>query len=164
MGEFEPITTQEQLDEIISSRLKRDREATAKKYADYDDIKGKNDEYVKRIAELEKANGDLTKKYEGYDSQILDLQNKCKEYEADRRKTDIALEYGLPYAFASRLRGDTDEDIRKDAQDIMAVMKDSGRKSTKAAPSQSDDAGKGKPDGAKAAFAQLLTDLNVGGN
>ena len=35
MGEFEPITSQEQLDEIISSRLKRDREATAKKAHDY---------------------------------------------------------------------------------------------------------------------------------
>ena len=123
MGEFEPITTQEQLDEIISARLKRDREATAKKYADYDDIKGKNDEYVKRIAELEKANSDLTTKYEGYDSQLLDLQNECKEYEAKKKKTDIALEYGLPYGMASRLIGDTDEDIRKDAQDMMAMMK-----------------------------------------
>ena len=163
MGEFEPITTQEQLDEIISSRLKRDREATAKKYADYDDIKGKNAEYLKRIAELEKQQGDLTKKYEGYDSQILDLQNKCKDYEAARKKTDIALEYGLPYSMASRLKGDTDEDIRKDAQDMMDAMKGASRKA-KAAPAQSDDAGKGKPDGAKAAFAQLLTDLNVGGN
>ena len=162
MGEFEPITTQEQLDEIISSRLKRDREATAKKYADYDDIKGKNDEYVKRIAELEKANGDLTKKYEGYDSQILDLQNKCKDYEAARKKTDIALEYGLPYGMASRLKGDTDEDIRKDAQDMMAMMK--GATGRKKSPAQSDDTGKGKPDETQAAYAQLLTDLNIGGN
>lgn len=161
MGEFEPITTQEQLDEIISSRLKRDREATAKRYADYDDIKGKNDEYVKRIAELEKANGDLAKKYEGYDTQLLDLQNKCKDYEAARKKTDIALEYGLPYGMASRLKGDTDEDIRKDAQDMMAMMKGTGRKKS---PTQSDDTGKGKPDETKAAFSQLLTDLNIGGN
>lgn len=162
MGEFEPITTQEQLDEIISARLKRDREAMAKKYADYDDIKGKNAEYVQRIAELEKQQGDLTKKYEGYDSQILDLQNKCKEYEAARKKTDIALEYGLPYGMASRLIGDTDEDIRKDAQDMMAMMKGSGHKAK--APAQSDDAGKGKSDGTKAALSQLLTDLNIGGN
>lgn len=162
MGEFEPITSQEQLDEIISSRLKRDREATAKKYADYDDIKGKNDEYVKRIAELEKANGDLTKKYEGYDSQILDLQNKCKDYEAARKKTDIALEYGLPYGMASRLKGETDEDIRKDAQDMMAMMK--GTTGRKKSPAQSDDTGKGNSDGTKAALSQLLTDLNIGGN
>lgn len=161
MGEFEPITTQEQLDEIISSRLKRDREATAKRYADYDDIKGKNAEYVKRIAELEKANSDLTTKYEGYDSQLLDLQNKCKDYEAARKKTDIALEYGLPYGMASRLKGETDEDIRRDAQDMMAMMKGAGRKKS---PTQSDDTGKGKPDETKAALSQLLTDLNIGGN
>ena len=78
------------------------------------------------------------------------------------KKTDIALEYGLPYGMASRLKGDTDEDIRKDAQDMMAMMK--GATGRKKSPAQSDDTGKGKPDETQAAYAQLLTDLNIGGN
>lgn len=157
---FEPITTQEKLDEIISARLTREREATAKKYADYDDIKADSEKLSEKIKELERERADLTKKYEGYDTQILDLQKKCKDYEAARKKTDIALEYGIPYGMASRLRGESDEEIRKDAQEMLGMMR-SGRKPK--APEQSDDAGKGN-DSKTAAYTQLLNDLNIGGN
>ena len=46
---FEAITTQEQLDGIISDRLKRERETAekkaAEKYGDYDDLQKKVKDY-----------------------------------------------------------------------------------------------------------------------
>lgn len=39
--DFQPITSQEQLDGILKSRLAREREKVASKYADYDDLKAK---------------------------------------------------------------------------------------------------------------------------
>ena len=39
--EFEPITSQEQLDGILKGRLAREREQAAAKYADYDELKAK---------------------------------------------------------------------------------------------------------------------------
>ena len=39
--DFQPITSQEQLDGILKGRLAREREKVASKYADYDDLKAK---------------------------------------------------------------------------------------------------------------------------
>lgn len=39
--EFEPITSQEQLDGILKGRLAREREKATAKFADYDELKAK---------------------------------------------------------------------------------------------------------------------------
>jgi len=49
-----PITTQEDLDAIISERLKRKDEQMAKKYADYDDLRKSSEESAATIADLQK--------------------------------------------------------------------------------------------------------------
>lgn len=149
--EFTPITTQEDLNKIIGERLTREREAASKKYADYDDIKGKNAEYAKQIEELNKKVASISEK----DTTIADLQKKVKQYETDSVKTRVAFEVGLNPKMASRLVGDNEDDIRKDAQAIYEMM---GNK--KKAPSQSDDAGK-KADksGVEAAYRSLLDNI-----
>ena len=48
MSEFKTIETQEELDNIVKERLRRERE----KFADYDDLK-------KRVSELESENSAL---------------------------------------------------------------------------------------------------------
>lgn len=146
--EFTPITTQEDLNKIIGERLTRERESTAKKYADYDDIKGKNAEYAKQIEALNKQVEESSKK----DSTILKLQSQIKKYEVDSVKNKVAYEVGLNPQFASRLNGDTEDDIRKDALSVMEMFSKSKHKS----PEQSDDAGKGKGDSKDNAFRALL--------
>lgn len=57
--EFEPITSQEQLDGILKGRLAREREKVSAKYADYDDLKAKAAKFdeaeAAQMSDLEKA-------------------------------------------------------------------------------------------------------------
>ena len=59
---FEPIATQEEFDERVKARLRRERERVMSEYSDYEDIKAaaadsakKLDEQGRRIKELEAA-------------------------------------------------------------------------------------------------------------
>lgn len=113
---FEVIDTQEKLDAIVADRLRRERETIGKKYADYDNIKKTNADYEKQIGEMTKAADDAAKKYADYDKRLADLQGKLKGYETNSVKMRIAHETGIPYELAERLSGETEDDIRKDAE------------------------------------------------
>lgn len=120
--EFNPITTQEQLDAVIGERIKREKETLAKKYGDYDSLKTKVADYEKQIGDMSKAAEEAGKKYAGYDKVVADLQKQIKGYESSSVKTRIAHETGLPYELAGRLSGDTEDDIRRDAESLLKVM------------------------------------------
>ena len=115
MSDFKTIETQEELDAIILKRVEQAkrsvRQELEEQYAGYDELKEKADGLEKeletskqRIAELEP------------------LEQKVHEYETDSVKTIVALEEGLPYSFAARLNGDTEEAIREDAKAISKVI------------------------------------------
>ena len=120
---FEIIDTQEKLDAVISERLRREREAVGKKYADYDDLKAKTAAYEEQIAELTKAAEKSAKERKGYDDTIAQLQGRIKGYETASVKTRIAHETGIPFELASRLTGDDEEAIRKDAEALAKFVK-----------------------------------------
>jgi hypothetical protein len=115
MADFKPITTQEEFDAAIGDRIKRERESMAKKYGDYDDLKKRVADQETEIGTLTRERDDNAKKYAGYDKTVADLQAQVKGYEASSVKMRIAHETGIPYEMATRLRGETEEDIRKDA-------------------------------------------------
>ncbi|MEA4965392.1 MAG: DUF4355 domain-containing protein [Oscillospiraceae bacterium] len=117
-----PITTQEQLDTLIGERIKRERDTVAKKYGDYDDLKTKAADYEKQIGDLSKTIEDSGKKYAGYDQTIADLTAKVKGYETSSVKMRIAHETGIPYELATRLSGETEDDIRKDAEALSKLV------------------------------------------
>ena len=121
MGDFTPIESQEALDGIIGERLKRDREAQAKKYEGYvkpEDYAAKCQEYDSTIAGLQKTieDGKATA------SELESAKAQIKKYEIGSVKTKVAHELGLPYEMADRLRGETEEDIRKDAETLKGIM------------------------------------------
>jgi chromosome segregation ATPase len=119
MAEFTPITTQEEFDAAIGERLKREKEATAKKISDYEAANTKLSGQVGSLTkELEEAN----KKISGFDEERTALTAKIQGYESDSVKTRIALEIGLPYEMASRLSGDDEETIRKDAEGMYKLI------------------------------------------
>ena len=154
MAEFTPITTQAEFDAAIGERLKRERETLAKKYGDYEDLKTKVADYEKQIGQLTRDAADAAKKYAGYDKDLADLQAKVKGYETDSVKTRIALEAGLPYTMASRLCGESEEDIRADARSLASLM---GAGRTEAAPLHTGEpaGGSAKRDALRALNAQL---------
>jgi membrane protein involved in colicin uptake len=125
MAEFTENKTQEELDRIINDRLKRERESTAKKFEGWispDDQAKATADLQKQMDELTKSSAAQAKKYAGYDKDLAERDAKIKGYETASEKTKIALATGLPYDMASRLRGETAEDIQKDADALKAMM------------------------------------------
>ena len=148
MAEFVPITTQEEFDAAIASRLTREREKALRPYADYEQIKN----------DLETANSTLAAR----DATITDLTGQLQSARSDLAKTRIALEKGLPAALAERLTGETDDELRRDADSLLTLI--GGRKTRE--PSRSTE--KEKTGGKTGCFntddlRQVLNDMNLGG-
>lgn len=117
MAEFKIIETQEQLDAIVSERLKRDREAREKKYEGWispDDLKKINDDHASKIKAMEDAAAEVQKQLTEKDNQIAE----GARYRTDLEKTRIALAAGLKIDYADRLRGETAEEWKKDAETL----------------------------------------------
>ena len=55
--------------------------------------------------------------------QVAELNTRCQTYETDALKTRVAHEVGLPFDLAGRLTGSKEEDIRKDAQNLLQLIK-----------------------------------------
>ncbi len=100
--DFEPITTQEKLDELLAAeRAKFEGYASPENVAEYEKrIKTLTD----KAAKLEKTNAEL------------DSANKAHELNALKNK--VARESGLRYELADRLSGTTEEELRADAKKL----------------------------------------------
>lgn len=109
MAEFTPITTQEELDKAIEARLESER-ATIKK------------DYEGQITNLAGDLEEARKKNTEFETQLAERDNKIKGYETSATKSRIAREIGLPYEMAERLSGESEEDIRKDAETLKKVI------------------------------------------
>lgn len=116
---FEPIMTQEALDAIISDRLKREREKTAEKYADYDAVKAKVGEYEKQINGMNKQLETLGEK----EKEIESLKAANQKYETDSVKTRLAHEAGLPYGSTKYISGTTEDEIKASIADFQSFTK-----------------------------------------
>lgn len=152
---FKIIETQEQFDAAIADRLRRAEDKYKEKYSDYDVIKAQLDEIkTERDAltkQLEEANGKIT----GNNDVVSALKAQIAKHETDSVKTRIALEKGLPYEFASRLSGDDEEAIAKDAEKIAALIK------SQQAPAPLRDPEPALPGNTKdAALRSMLQDLS----
>lgn len=119
MSEFKTIETQEELDNIVKERIRRERE----KFGDYDELK-------KRVSELESENSALKSTVEddkqtraGLDAQITELQGQVSNYEIASLRTRIALQNGLPYDLADRLQGADEEALKADAERLAGFMR-----------------------------------------
>lgn len=55
--------------------------------------------------------------------QVNELKAQLAARELETKRLRIAAQTGLPAALVDRLRGETDEDIRKDAQTLLGVVK-----------------------------------------
>lgn len=128
MSEFKAIETQEQLDAIIGDRLKRQEEKIRKEYADYEDLKtavngfdAVKEEYEARIKEKEEI-------ISGHDALVADKDAKIKRLETDSLKVRIADSMGIPINMADRIKGETEDDIKADAEQLAPMLKGGHKK------------------------------------
>ncbi len=153
MADFTPINTQEEFDAAIGERLKRERETVSKKYGDYEDLKKRVADQESQIDTLTKERDDNAKKYAGYDKSLSELQTQVKAHETNSVKMRIAHETGIPFELAAKLSGETEEDIRKDAETMAKFV----TKSKYVGPLKSD--GKAEADGNRAALRTMLQNM-----
>jgi hypothetical protein len=93
--------TQADVDRIVADRLKREREATKTKYADYDDLKAK-------------AAGATT-----LEERVAGIEQQAKESEQRALRAEIANAKGLTPSQAKRLVGSTKEELEADADELL---------------------------------------------
>lgn len=95
---FTPITTQEELDKIVSSRLNRERE----KFADYEEVKAKAEQLaeVTEAAETAKAEAEA-------------LRGELETARGESLKQRVATEFGVPVNLIS---GADEDSLKASAQ------------------------------------------------
>lgn len=96
--EFTPINTQEEFDAAV-----------AEKYGD--------------VADLQSQLQTVTEERNGHAQTIAGLQKEIEGYKLGNLKQQIAREKGIPAEMASRLTGETEKDIRADADAMVAVIR-----------------------------------------
>ena len=115
-GGFEPITSQQQLDEIIKTRLNRERA----KYAGFDEIKAKAAEYdtykTTTDAALETARNDLA-------NAQAELAAYKMKAERDGWNAQVAQESGLPVELVADFSAETLEELQEKAKRHASTMK-----------------------------------------
>lgn len=94
--------TQADVDRIVADRLKRERETTKAKYADYEDLKAK-------------AAGATT-----LEERVAGIEQRAKESEARALRAEVANAKGLTPTQAKRLVGGTREELEADADELLA--------------------------------------------
>lgn len=98
---FEPITSQAQLNKVLSARLERERA----KYSDYAELK-------ERVAGWDK----LVERAETAEARLSDMEH---ENQVRAWRASAASEYGVP---ADALRGDTEEELTEHAKQLSELI------------------------------------------
>ena len=105
----------ETIDKIMAEHGKA---IQAAKPEDYDDIKADNKTLKDTVATLETS----LKDFEGYEGKLAEKDNLIKDYEIKNLKYRIANENGIPLELASKLSGETEEDLKKDAETLSSFI------------------------------------------
>lgn len=118
MADFKPIETQEQFDEMIKERLERNTktvtENVTKQFEGYispEDFQTKAKDLTGQIETLKTEKST-------FETQVKELEGKVHSYEIGSVKTKVAHEFKIPYELSHKLSGETEEEIRKDAENL----------------------------------------------
>lgn len=119
MSEFKIIETQEQFEERLKDRLKRERESVRKEYEGFLSPSDVEERYKGFLSP-----DDVKEKYKNHLSpdEVEKLNSKIKGYETASVKTRIAHETGLSYEAIEFLKGDDEDSIRKSAESLKGLV------------------------------------------
>ena len=105
--------------EVIDSIMKEHgKTIQSVKPDDYDDIKANNKTLKDTVATLENS----LKDFEGFEGKLAEKDYLIKDYEIKNLKYRIANENGIPLELASKLSGETEEDLKKDAETLSSFI------------------------------------------
>ena len=116
--EFQAITSQEQLDNVIGERLRRQKEQFEEKLKEYESLK---EEHSKLQTELEQKNQFIEENKKETSMKTEDYENLEKELSSlklQQLKQKIAINNGIPLDLANRLSGEDEETLLEDAKTL----------------------------------------------
>lgn len=153
MAEFKTIETQEELDNIIKSRVDR----INAKYADYATIKEELAQTKEKVKQVEEKAAEKAKQYADFDNKIANYESRIRAYESEKMRTKVASDSGLPLEFVDRLKGETEEELKADAQTLLKYTR-----TKKAASIQTEPSGDNKKQAKASELKGMLDALRKG--
>lgn len=153
MSENNLPKTQEELNQIIETRLARQKETIEANFADYDELKTK-------IAALEADNAAYQATIEeskSWEQEKADYEKQISSYKTTQLKQSIAIKAGLPLDLADRLSGDDEESLKADAERFSGFIK------PQTPPAPLKDVEPILGDGKDGAYRKLVEGLNLEG-
>lgn len=133
---FKAITSQEEFDKLLQSRISR----VERKYAGFDDLKAKAEQFDKLEAERGTDIEKLTRRAEKAEAELAAAAERLSKADRMELIRDIADDLGLPKKLVKRVQGSTEEEIRADIEDLL-----DGLPSGDSKKSSKDEAGDKKP-------------------
>lgn len=126
MGDFKVIETQEEFDKAIQSRLKQKDRELADKYKDYlspDDVTALKADFDKQLQDANKLVKETQDKLSTFDETISNLTKRAEAAEKQVLKNRVAYENKLPIELSERLIGNTEEELKADAEKLSGIIK-----------------------------------------
>lgn len=119
-GGFTPITSQEQLDEVLRDRLARKEKAVRGEYADYDELK-------QRLAEYEARDGQGKSELEQMREQVSrlkgDIEERDRKAALEATRAKVAKATKLPADVVASLSGTDEETLMAQAEPLAKMLK-----------------------------------------
>jgi len=119
MSEENKMFSQEELNSIISDRLNKEK---VKYEQQVSELTAKAAAYEQQIATFTTQLEEVNKKMAAHESEIQERDAKIHDYETQSVKMRVANEFSIPYELAMRLNGETEEEIKKDAESIKGLL------------------------------------------
>lgn len=106
----------EVIDKVMAEHGKAIQEV--KPADDYEELKKAKTALEKKVGDLEKNLNATTEKYADVDTTIAEKDKLIKDYETTNLKFRIANQAGIPMDLAERLSGETEDEIKADAEKL----------------------------------------------
>jgi hypothetical protein len=116
--EFQPITSQEDLDALVTKRLARASEKTRKDVETA--VRAELAEEQKKAKAKEE--GDFKALYEAEQKKREDAEHERDSEKMSALRTRVAAKHKLPDALANRLSGTTEEELEADAKELAKLV------------------------------------------
>lgn len=125
--DFTPITSQDQFDKTFNQRWSREQAKIHDQYKGFDDLKAKASEFDKLQAANQTESQRLQAERDAALQASAEDKSRADAAEKAALRQRIAVEEGLAPKFASRLTGDTEDELRADAKDTFGEFITTGQ-------------------------------------
>lgn len=156
MADFKTIETQEELDKVIAERLDRKAREVESKFADYlapDKVEELKASHKKELDGLNEKVKELKDTIASHSAEVSEIKARAEKAENSLMKNRIAHENGIPLELASRLQGNTEDEVKADAKTLSSFF------SPKSAPPLKSAMPTSQTNNKEASYQSLLDDL-----